>query len=207
VIGFEEVIDMGRLAETYGTLLEGVSFASRAHDGQLRKDNRTPYVAHVFRVCLIVRHVFGLDDPRALLAALLHDTIEDTRTDYDDLLKLLGGVGHPVADWVAALSKDKRREEPEREAAYLAALASAPWQVKVCKLADVFDNLLDSRQLTDAQLQRTLGRARDALAVLREATFPDADRATGPALHQRALTFVTELVEEVAVGRQVQRPV
>ena len=102
---------MGRLADTYGTLLEAVSFAARAHDGQLRKDNRTPYVAHVFRVSLVVRHVFGLDDERALMAALLHDTIEDTRTDCDDLLQFLGGVGHPVADWVVALSKDKRREE------------------------------------------------------------------------------------------------
>jgi guanosine-3',5'-bis(diphosphate) 3'-pyrophosphohydrolase len=198
---------MGRLADSFGTLLEAVSFASRAHDGQLRKDNCTPYAAHVFRVCLIVRHVFGLDDPRALMAALLHDTIEDTRTDYDDLLKLLGGGGHPVADWVATLSKDKRREEPEREAAYLAALAAAPWQVKVCKLADVFDNLLDSRQLSDAQLQRSLGRARDALAVLREATFPDTDKPAAPALHQRALTLVSELVDEVTAARQVHPPV
>ena len=192
---------MGRLAEAYLTLLEAVSFASRAHDGQLRKDHRTPYVAHVFRVCLVVRHVFGLDDDRALLAALLHDTIEDTRTDYDDLLQLLGGVGHPVADWVAALSKDKRREEPEREEDYLATLAAAPWQVKVCKLADIFDNLLDSRQLSDAQLQRSLGRAHDALAVLREATFPDADQPAGPVLHQKALALVTELVNEVAAAR------
>jgi len=195
---------MGRLADTHGTLLEAISFAARAHDGQLRKDNRTPYVAHVFRVGLVVRHVFGLDDDRALMAALLHDTIEDTRTDYDDLLRLLGGVGHPVADWVAALSKDKRREEADREAAYLAALAAAPWQVKVCKLGDLFDNLLDSRHLSDEQRQRSLARAHEALAVLREASFPEADRADAPALHQRAFALVTELAAEVAAsgGRQ-----
>ena len=194
---------MGRLADTYGTLLEAVSFAARAHDGQLRKDNRTPYVAHVFRVSLVVRHIFGLDDERALMAALLHDTIEDTRTDCDDLLQFLGGAGHPVADWVATLSKDKRRQEEDREAAYLAALAAAPWQVKVCKLADLFDNLLDSRQLTHEQMQRSLGRARDALAVLRQASFPEANRPTGPAIHQRALGLVTELAAEVAAARSV----
>jgi guanosine-3',5'-bis(diphosphate) 3'-pyrophosphohydrolase len=44
-------------------LLEAASFAARAHRAQVRKDGETPYVAHVFRVCLIVRHVFGIDDP------------------------------------------------------------------------------------------------------------------------------------------------
>ena len=62
----------------YRTLLEAVSFAARAHRHQLRKDGETPYVAHPFRVCLIVRHIFGIDDPAFLSAALLHDTIEDT---------------------------------------------------------------------------------------------------------------------------------
>ena len=197
---------MGRLADIYGPLLEAVSFAARAHDGQLRKDQRTPYVSHVFRVCLIVRHVFGLEDDRALMATLLHDTIEDTRTDFDDLLELLRAAGHPVADWVATLSKDKRREEPDREAAYLAALATAPWQVKVCKLADLFDNLLDSRQLSDESFQRALGRARDALAVLGQADFPDADQPAAPALHRRALDLVRELLAEVAAARPNTAP-
>ena len=52
---------------------------------QLRKDGQTPYAAHPFRVCLVVRHVFGLDDPDFLAAALLHDTIEDTTTDFYDV--------------------------------------------------------------------------------------------------------------------------
>src|SRR6516162_9991164 len=43
-------------------LLDAVAFAARAHRPQLRKDNQTPYVSHVFRVCLIVRHVFGVTD-------------------------------------------------------------------------------------------------------------------------------------------------
>src|SRR5438445_8221087 len=94
--------DMGKL---YRPLLEAVSFAARAHQGQLRKDGRTPYVAHVFRVCLVLRHVFGIDDPRALMAAALHDTVEDTATDFDDLKEKYGA---DVATWVSALSKDKR---------------------------------------------------------------------------------------------------
>jgi guanosine-3',5'-bis(diphosphate) 3'-pyrophosphohydrolase len=151
------------LSSAYGQLLEAVSFAARSHRNQNRKDGRTPYVAHVFRVCLIVRHVFGIDDPRALMAAALHDTIEDTTTDFDDLAETFG---REVADWAAALCKDKRRPDDDREAEYVARLSAAPWQVKVCKLADVFDNLLDSRHLSAEQRDRTRKRSRMYLDAL-----------------------------------------
>ena len=45
-------------------LLEAIAFAARAHRNHFRKDQQTPYVSHVFRVGLIVRHVFGVDDPK-----------------------------------------------------------------------------------------------------------------------------------------------
>jgi guanosine-3',5'-bis(diphosphate) 3'-pyrophosphohydrolase len=153
------------LRSAYGDLLEAVSFAARAHQGQKRKDGRTPYVAHVFRVCLVVRHVFGIDDPRALMAAALHDVIEDTGTDFDDLAETFGPE---VAQWAAALCKDKRRPEEEREEEYLARLSRAPWQVKVCKLADVFDNMLDARHLTPAQRKTNRRRSRMYLDALGE---------------------------------------
>src|SRR5437867_11843556 len=109
-----------RLEDMHRTLLDAVAFAARAHQGQLRKDGRTPYASHVFRVCLILRHVFDIDDPKVLTAAVLHDTLEDTTTDYDDLAEQFG---NEVADRVAALSKDKRLPDPEREHAYEAVLA------------------------------------------------------------------------------------
>ncbi len=151
------------LQSAYGNLLEALSFAARAHRHQTRKDGQTPYVAHVFRVCLIVRHVFGLDDPRALMAAALHDVIEDTSTDFDDLEERFGAE---VASWAAALCKDKRRPDAEREEEYVARLARAPWPVKVCKLADVFDNLLDSRHLRPEQRERARGRGQMYLDAL-----------------------------------------
>ena len=70
--------------------LERCQFAARAHRQQIRKDRETPYVAHPFRVCLIARQVFGIDDPKVLMAALLHDAIEDTTTDRDDLIEHFG---------------------------------------------------------------------------------------------------------------------
>jgi guanosine-3',5'-bis(diphosphate) 3'-pyrophosphohydrolase len=153
-----------RLEAAYRPLLEAVALAARAHLGQLRKDGRTPYASHVFRVCLVARHVFGIDDPAVLTAAVLHDTVEDSTTDFDDLEKHFGAE---VAGWVATLSKDKRLPEGEREAAYTAALARAPWQVKACKLADVFDNVLDSRHTTPEQRARSLRNAHRYLAALK----------------------------------------
>src|SRR5438128_6484259 len=103
------------LGKTVRPLLEALAFAARAHQRKLRKDGATPYVSHVFRVCLVLRHVFGIDDGQALTAAALHDTLEDTDTDFDDLK---GEFGDEVAGWVAALSKDKRLPEEQREQAY-----------------------------------------------------------------------------------------
>jgi GTP pyrophosphokinase len=85
----------------YRRLLEAASFAARVHDGQYRKDGVTPYASHPFRVCLVVRDLFGFDDPRMLITALLHDAIEDTTTDFDDVEKL---HGHEIATWVSCLS-------------------------------------------------------------------------------------------------------
>ena len=154
------------------TLLEAASFAARAHRNQVRKDGQTPYAAHPFRACLIVRHVFGIDDPEFLAAALLHDTIEDTTTDYDDLAERFGAR---VAGWVAALSKDTRLPDDEREAAYMATLAAAEPAVKLAMLADIFDNLTDSRHLSPTARARTAERSRRYLAAL-ETNLPEVAR-------------------------------
>ncbi|MEM7261138.1 MAG: HD domain-containing protein [Planctomycetota bacterium] len=117
-----------------------VSFAARFHGGQLRKDGRTPYVAHPFRVAMTVRHVFGIDDRVAICAALLHDVIEDTTADYDDIDR---EFGTEVATAVAALTKDMRLPDEKREPEYDAQLCAASWQARAVKLADVYDNMCD----------------------------------------------------------------
>ena len=45
------------MPELSPALLDAVAFAARAHKYQIRKDGQTPYVSHVFRVCLIARHL------------------------------------------------------------------------------------------------------------------------------------------------------
>ena len=159
------------LEQKYRPLLEAIAFAGRAHHGQMRKDGRTPYVSHVYRVCLIVRDVFGVADPEVLAAAVLHDTLEDTTTDFDDLEEQFG---RDVAAWAAALSKDKRLVEGAREKAYVAALRSSPWQVQVCKLADIYDNLSDVANLPSARRPHALARAEQYFAALKQIKAPEA---------------------------------
>ena len=166
-------------------VFEAAAFAARAHRHQLRKDGETPYVSHVFRVCLVVRQVFGFDDPAMLAAALLHDTIEDTATDCDDIVERFGPV---VAGWVAALTKDMRLPHEEREAAYVATLAQSPWPVKVCKLADVYDNLADCAHLSPAGKRRT---------CLKSRTYLDAVAGGLPERAQAALARAEKKLAEV----------
>lgn len=116
------------------------SFAARKHRHQTRKDGVTPYVSHVVRVAFTTRIVFGSENQTVLLAALLHDLIEDTTTDYEDIEERFGS---DVAVAVAALTKNMALPEAEREAEYDARLAKGPWEAMVVKLADVYDNFCD----------------------------------------------------------------
>ncbi len=166
-------------------VLAAVSFAARAHRHQLRKDGRTPYVAHPLRVALIVRHLFGCAEEEVLAAAVLHDCLEDTDTDYDDLA---AAFGTRVARWVAALSKDRRLPEEPREAAYCQQLQTADWQVHLLKLADMYDNLTDSAHLEPSQRAQVVLKVRRYLEALRAASAGPPLVATARHLVEQALT-------------------
>jgi (p)ppGpp synthase/HD superfamily hydrolase len=157
---------------------QAVSYAAARHQGQFRKDGLTPYFAHPVRVALTVRHVFCVEDATALVAALLHDLIEDTTTDYDDLIE---EFGKDVADAVAALTKDARLAEPQREAEYDKQLSQASWQARLVKLADVYDNFCDST-----------AEKRSKVAVKAQRAIQCAGNASEL---QRAVLIVRELID------------
>lgn len=175
---------LGRIAGAEAAYFqEAASFAARAHRHQIRKDGRTPYVAHVFRVAMTVALVFECNDRVAILSGLLHDTIEDTTTDFDDLEQRFGSA---VAECVAALTKNMAMRDDERERSYDAQLARGPWQARLVKLADVYDNLCD---LTDKPVgtsdsgpemrRKALERADRALELTRgDLDRPEIARAT-----------------------------
>lgn len=142
---------------------KAASLAARFHVNQARKDGRTPYVAHPFRVAIVVSNVFNVHDSVILSGALLHDVIEDTPADYDDVFYACGAE---VADIVAAMTKDMRLPDAEREPAYDRQLADGDWRVKLVKLADVYDNLCDSTP--GGQRQRCIDKARRAIHIALE---------------------------------------
>ena len=155
---------------------EASACSARAHLHQERNDG-TPYASHPARVAMTIAIVFGFDDPEILAAAFLHDIIEDCAVDYDDILEQFG---RNVADYVAVMTKDMRLEEEIREVSYDKQLEDGPWQGRLIKLADVFDNFTDTtnqagktklaakakRALTLAENDEQLTGACDALRTI-----------------------------------------
>lgn len=155
-----------------GMLSKAISFSCRAHAGQWRKDKQTPYVAHPVRVMMIVCREFGVACETILAAAVLHDVIEDTARDYDSISFHFGGE---VADLVAALSKDSRMPEEERESAYDTQLRESPWQARLIKLADCYDNFTDA--VDDEMQSRARVKAQRGLELVQKSDPPEVHSA------------------------------
>ena len=161
---------------------EAAALATRVHKHHFRNDDVTPYAVHTARVALIIAVHFGFTDEKILAAAHLHDVMEDSGTDYEDIDELCGSE---VADFVVAMSKDMRMPEAEREVAYDRQLAAGPWQARLIKLADVYDNLSDAR--TNEGRRKIIGRAERALKLA-----ADDDQLAGACRKLRELIGVIE---------------
>jgi (p)ppGpp synthase/HD superfamily hydrolase len=164
------------------------AFAARAHAGQTRSDGETPYFSHCARVALIVSDLFDCRDDEALAAAFLHDTIEDTKTDFDELEE---HFGHAVAELVAALTKNAALPEARRERDYDVRLSRADWRARLIKLADALDNWTDAT--TPKQKSKAITRSRRALALAKS----DANS------HPETARAITVLVRAMQSGKVV----
>src|SRR3954463_11694916 len=96
-------------ANALAGLLAAVEFAARKHSTQRRKDlAASPYINHPVAVANLLANEGGVDDLTTLQAAILHDTIEDTKTTYEELVE---HFGREVADVVAVVTDDKKLEK------------------------------------------------------------------------------------------------
>ena len=85
-------------------LFDALAFAAERHSLQRRKDaEASPYINHPIAVARALAGE-GIEDLAALCAALLHDTLEDTETSYDELCDRFGVE---IADLVAEVTDDK----------------------------------------------------------------------------------------------------
>lgn len=83
-------------------------FAMDKHVGQLDDSGESYFYAHLCQVYAVIREICPTDHNLAC-AALLHDTIEDTNTTYEELIK---HFNQDVADLVLELTKDKNGNFP-----------------------------------------------------------------------------------------------
>ena len=114
-------------------------FATRAHEGQVRKGTKRPYIVHPVEVADIVSTM--TQDEEIISAAVLHDTIEDCdRVTKEVLAK---EFSERVADIVAAESEDKSKTWMERKKATIDHMLVAPREVKMVGLADKLSNMRD----------------------------------------------------------------
>ena len=68
--------------------IKAFSIAEKAHEGQLRKDKKTPYFVHPVKVVEILSKIHADED--ILISAILHDVPEDTKFDIHEVKKIFG---------------------------------------------------------------------------------------------------------------------
>ena len=127
-------MDLGRIRAAY-------EMARTAHAGQLRKDG-SPYVSHCVAAADISFDI-GLDED-SLIAALLHDVIEDTTLTHEDIAKQFGTAVADIVEGVTKLTRvqytSKEDEQAENLRKMLMAMAK-DIRVILIKIADRLHNM------------------------------------------------------------------
>jgi (p)ppGpp synthase/HD superfamily hydrolase len=161
--------------------------ATRLHTGETRDgDAPLPYCTHPVEVVLHLRHVGGVTDSDLLVAAALHDTVEEGLISFDQISARFGPV-------VSELVRELTRYEPTsaetaglsrneiwtlRSETMLAEIAAMSPAARQIKLADRLSNLDEGlRTKTGQRLRRYLGQTRRILDIIPEATNPGLWRA------------------------------
>jgi (p)ppGpp synthase/HD superfamily hydrolase len=123
-------------------LAHAIDFASRAHAGQTRKYTGEPYVSHCIDVLKLLQQRVPDASEEMLVAAVLHDVLEDTDVSYYMIEQEFGGV---VAELVYELTskEDKSKRRAERKEGEAQRLAAVSPEAQTIKYADIICNLRD----------------------------------------------------------------
>lgn len=122
-------------------LLSAISFAAHKHRDQRRKDfAASPYINHPIGLANVLANEAGIEDERVLIGAILHDTIEDTETTEQELIR---EFGKDIADIVMEVTDDKTLSKAERKQLQIEHAGTISRRAKLVKLADKICNLRD----------------------------------------------------------------
>ncbi|HYL03191.1 MAG TPA: HD domain-containing protein [Steroidobacteraceae bacterium] len=126
--------------EGISKILIAASFAAERHRDQRRKGKEaSPYINHPLALASLLAGC-GERDPELLMAALLHDTVEDTATSFGEIE---GVFGAGVAGIVREVTDDKSKPRDERKRLQIEHAAHLSRRAQLVKLADKICNLRD----------------------------------------------------------------
>ena len=122
-------------------IIRAIAFAADKHRDQRRKDaNASPYINHPIALANVLANEAGIDYERVLVAAVLHDTIEDTETTEQELARLFG---QEITAIVVEVTDDKALPKAERKRLQVENAPDISRRAKLVKLADKICNLRD----------------------------------------------------------------
>ncbi len=117
------------------------SFAAKKHIYQKRKGNdAAPYINHPLEVVSLLANIGKVEDFDVLIAAVLHDTIEDTDTSKEDITELFG---KKVCEMVLEVTDDKSLPKAERKQKQVEHAPNMSNGAKLIKLGDKTSNIRD----------------------------------------------------------------
>ncbi|MEO5923003.1 MAG: HD domain-containing protein [Bryobacteraceae bacterium] len=121
------------------SVLTAAQYAAEQHSAQRRKGEAAePYINHLLEVAWLVSSALTEPDPNLIMAALLHDTIEDTGVTRDDLVE---HFGTDVADLVVEMTDDKSLPKVDRKRLQIENAPKKSVRAQLIKLADKISNL------------------------------------------------------------------
>lgn len=122
-------------------LFDALLFASEKHRDQRRKGSvAPPYINHPIAVAHMLANTAGVSDPDVLMAALLHDTIEDTQATAAELEARFGAR---VTALVLEVTDDKSLPKADRKRLQIEHASTLSHEARQIKLADKICNLRD----------------------------------------------------------------
>ena len=124
------------------TVMKAADAAARWHVDQRRKGARQePYITHLIEVSSLVAEATEGADHNLIMAALLHDTIEDQGVTREEIA---AQFNDDVAGLVCEVTDDKRLPKAERKRLQIEHAPNLTPRAKILKLADKISNLRSS---------------------------------------------------------------
>lgn len=148
--------------------IKALEFILEKHKDQKRKITNLPYVVHCCSVASLLRQ-HGMQDENILAAALLHDTLEDTKTTEEELKEIFNNqISLLVSELTNDQTKINRYGKLEYMKKKLESLSADSFMIKV---ADFIDNFLDAKN-TSYKLEQFEQRRKDLLTFAETQKHP-----------------------------------